>query len=292
VTSILVFGATGQIGRFLLPRLVASNERVFAVSRNPPASEASQPVWIRGDFYAALAPPPPCDTICSLGPLDAFADWFERHPPAGVRRVLAFSSMSAESKRDSTDLAERELARRLRDAEARLAARAQAHGIAWTIFRPTLIYGAGMDRSLAPIARFAQRWHVLPIPMRASGLRQPVHAADLAQACVAAFECAATYGKTYALGGGERLRFDAMLMRLRAALPNYTLALPVPVVALRIALSLRARMDRVDVNANALQRLHENLVADNSAAQRDFGFAPRNFVAADVLATAQARRDG
>ena len=62
---------------------------------------------------------------------------------------------------------------------------AAERGIACTVFRPTLIYGAGTDRSLAPIARFARRWRVLPVPLGANGLRQPVHARDLAAACVA-----------------------------------------------------------------------------------------------------------
>ena len=54
---------------------------------------------------------------------------------------------------------------------------ARDRNVAGTIFRPTLIYGTGRDRSLAPIARFARRWRVLPLPVGARGLRQPVHAA-------------------------------------------------------------------------------------------------------------------
>jgi hypothetical protein len=37
------------------------------------------------------------------------------------------------------------------------------------------------------------------------------------------------------------------------------------------------------INAAALRRLREPLIADNSAATRDFGYAPRAFVASDVL---------
>src|SRR5690242_4045144 len=100
--TVLVFGASGAVGRYLLP------------------------------------------------PLDAFAAWLADRPVL-PRRVLALSSMSVESKRHSPDPTERELAARLLICEARILDAGKAAAFACTIFRPTLIYGAGIDRSLAPI---------------------------------------------------------------------------------------------------------------------------------------------
>jgi len=209
----------------------------------------------------------------SLGPLDAFSGWLERQATAPAR-VIALSSMSAESKCTSPDAAERALAEGLRASEARILQTGAKRRIDCTIFRPTLIYGAGTDRSLAPIARFARRWHVLPIPIGASGLRQPVHAADLAKACIAALKQPASHGKIYALGGGERLSFAAMLWRLRAAQPGFVLPVPLPLFALRPGASM---------GAAALARLRVPLIADNTDAARDFGYAPAAFRAQDVL---------
>lgn len=237
--------------------------------------------WIAGDLYGAVdALPPQTDAIISLGPLDAFAGWLARAAPRGVCRVIALSSMSADSKRASPDPSERELAARLVAAERLLADAAAEIGAASTILRPTLIYGDGRDRSLAPIARFARRWRMLPIPLRAHGLRQPIHADDIAAAVVAALDRAATFGRVYELGGGERLRFDEMLARIAAAQPGPVLRIPVPRSALRLA--LRLRRDRA-FGAAALQRLDSALIADNSAAARDFGHAPRAFEARAVL---------
>lgn len=280
--SVLVFGATGAVGRFLLPQLVARDEQVFAVSRQPqPDANADARIqWLRGDLFAEMTSLPVIDTIYSLGPLDGFAQWFDRAPPARVRRIIAFSSMSAQSKRESVDPAERELAVRLQESESRLLRAGGVHGVACTLFRPTLIYGAGLDRSLAPIARAALRWRVLPIPYGAEGLRQPVHAADLADACVAVRDCAAAYGIIYALGGGEQLRFDAMLARVCAALPRRALPLPIPMAALRLMTPLIARRG---LGAGALARMRVALTADNAPATRDFGYAPRKFLARDVL---------
>ena len=276
----MIFGATGPVGRAVLARLRGSGARVFAVSRSAPPAAAAPPLrWIRGDLNDAVAGPPEAiDVILSLGPLDAFAVWFGQHAPAGVRRVVALSSMSAQSKQASTDPAERELALRLAAAEQRLADAAQARGVAWTVLRPTLIYGDGRDRSLAPIARFMRRWRVAPIPLGAVGLRQPVHADDVAAAVLAAIDSDAAAGRIYPLGGGERLRFVDLVRRLRREIPGFVLPLPVPLLALRLAQRSGAAF-----TAAAIARLRVALVADNAAAARDLGHAPRAFAARDVL---------
>jgi len=271
--TILVFGASGAIGRFALP-LLAPDHRVLPVSRTPRSG------WIVADLNDPVAAWPEAEIALSMGPLDAFADWLVRNPTKTLRRIVAISSMSAQTKQNSPDPAERALALRLREAEARVRDTAAARGIDWTIFRPTLIYGAGIDRTLAPLARFAQRWHILPVPLGASGLRQPVHAADLAAACKLVIANPAASGKIYELGGGERLRFDAMIKRLRESVSEFALPLPIPIVALR----LLARPARIA--PGALARLRVDLIADNSAATRDFGYAPRPFRADAVLPSA------
>jgi len=269
MSSILVFGASGAVGRFLLPRL-APLYTVRPVSRQPRGRD-----WVVGELNDPTLRWPPADSVVSLGPLDAFAAAFERARPAGLRRAIALSSMSAESKSASPDPAERALATRLAEAEQRLLRAGAAAGVAVTVFRPTLIYGAGTDASLAPLARFARRWRVLPIPLGASGLRQPVHADDLAAAVVAALDVAATHGNVYPLGGGERLSAQQMFRRLATAVSAWALPVPIPV----------ALLQRVSPAARraAVARLRQDLVADNAPAQAAFGYAPRNFHAGDVL---------
>jgi nucleoside-diphosphate-sugar epimerase len=272
----LVLGASGAIGRFLLPCLLGAGHDVVAVSRVARAAGDPRLRWIAGDLDGALAVPPAPDLIFSLGPLDAFARWFARMPVAGAPRVIAFGSMSIDSKRESADAGERALVARLHEAERMLVASADARGCAWTLLRPTLIYGAGVDRSLTPIARFAQHWRVFPRIAAARGLRQPVHADDLAAACIAVLDRPRTAGATYALGGGERLPFATMLERVRASLPVRTLPLPVPLGASRALLGV-ARAAGLRVGSAAIDRLARDLVADHAAAVADFGWSPRGF---------------
>jgi nucleoside-diphosphate-sugar epimerase len=277
MTVSLVAGASGAIGRFLLPRLLAAGHEVIALSRVARTSADPRLRWIVGDLDRAASGLPACDAVFSLGPLDAFARWFAGGAIDGRPRVVAIGSMSLETKRDSPDAGERALAARLDAAERGLRAAAEARGSACTLLRPTLIYGAGLDRSLSPIARFAQRWRVFPRLPAATGLRQPVHADDLAAACLAVAGSARAAGRTYALGGGERLAFDAMLARVQASLPVRTLPLPLPLAPVRGAFALTRAVGLHPPHAAALARLRKDLLADDAAAAADFAWSPRAF---------------
>lgn len=266
---VLVFGATSQIGHFLLPRIVAGGGRVIACSRQPRV-DADGVHWLHGSLPGAVPALPPLRAVVSFGPLDALARWLSGLERAPAPRLVATSSMSVLSKRDSQVPAERELIGRLAAGEQALARECGRLGMAWTVLRPTLIYGAGLDRSLSPIARRAARWRVFPLP-QGRGLRQPVHADDLAAAVLACVDSDAAAGRILAFGGGERLPAAAMFARVRDSLPMRTLALPVvrPLLALMAVLLPGAR--------GPVSRLDMDLVADNTEALQLLGVRPRAF---------------
>jgi nucleoside-diphosphate-sugar epimerase len=277
MASCLVFGASGAIGRFLVPRILAAGHEVLAVSRSPRTSTHRRLRWLQGDLPDCV-PAASAASIVSAGPLDRFAQWLAAGHAIGSARIVAVGSLSTVTKRDSADPAERALAARLADAERIVFDATRSRGASATLLRPTLIYGAGMDRSLTPIVRFARRWRVFPQAPRASGLRQPVHADDVAAACVAALEAKTLARDVYDLGGGERLAFAAMLQRVRASLPFATLALPVPLTLARGAVMFASRLPAFGAaSEGAIARMREDLVADNAAAMRDLGWMPRAF---------------
>ncbi|EIL94444.1 SDR family oxidoreductase [Rhodanobacter spathiphylli] len=267
--TVLVIGASSQIGRFLLPRLIANGEPVVALSRQPRTASAGI-TWLHG--WLPDRPPglPPLSAIISFGPLTGLADWLANADVVDAPRVIATSSMSAESKRDSLVSGERDISRQLRESEAQLAAACERHGSAWTVLRPTLVYGAGLDKSLTPLARRAMRLRVFPLPC-GRGLRQPVHAEDIALAALAALECPASGGRVLQIGGGERLPAAEMFARVRRSLPVATMPLPLPAWLLRAAKLALPRL------RGALDRLDNDLVADNGELQRLLGIRPRPF---------------
>ncbi|HVT31213.1 MAG TPA: NAD-dependent epimerase/dehydratase family protein [Rhodanobacteraceae bacterium] len=274
----LVFGASGAIGRFLVPRLLASGREVVAISRTPRTSAHPRLRWVMGELPDGVPALPADASILSAGPLDRFTEWLAARGATGSSRIVAVGSLSAVTKRDSDDAAERALAARLADSERRLFDAARSSGAPAILLRPTLIYGAGLDRNLTPIVRLARRWRVFPLVPEASGARQPVHADDVAAACVSALAANALAQDVYDLGGGERLAFATMLARVRASLPFATLALPVPLALARRAAGLVARLPAFGAaSPSAIARLREDLVADHDAAMRDLGWMPRTF---------------
>ncbi|MEY2168159.1 MULTISPECIES: SDR family oxidoreductase [unclassified Rhodanobacter] len=270
--TVLVFGGSSQIGHFLLPRLLAHGATVTALSRHARTSQTGLR-WLQGSLPDALPRELPRPAaIISFGPLGPFAQWLARtdfgsEPP----RVIATSSMSAETKRDSAMPAERALAQQLRDGEQALAAACARHGAPWTVLRPTLIYGAGLDKSLSPIARRAWRTRVFPLPA-GRGLRQPVHADDIALAVLAALACPASAGRILPIGGGERLTAHEMFARVRNTLPHANLLLPLPSWLLHAGQRFAPAKLR-----GPLARLDADLIADNGELERLLGVTPRAF---------------
>lgn len=264
---VLLIGGSGAVGGFLIERLLAAGHVIHALSRaeQPPRAGLQ---WLRGEL-SAMPVLPPFEAIVCAGPLDQFSTWLENAAPPGLRRVVALSSMSAASKQDSADAAERELAQRLLASEQRLARRCEVLDVDWTLLRPTLIYGAGMDRSLTPLARLARRWRIFPRLPGATGLRQPVHADDVAAACVGALAGGA--GQVLQLGGGERLSYAQMLERVRDGLDRRTISLPLPISLLRLLTRIGGR------GRGMVQRLTQDLIADNASAEAAIGYRPRPF---------------
>lgn len=272
----LVFGGSGQIGAPLLDRLGDAGWRVYAMSRQVRSDEPGQH-WLHGDFAHMPALPRAVDAIYSCGPLDLFARWYAA-ADIDAARMVAFGSTSASSKHASQDEHERDLARRLLGAEARLFEAAEQRGAAATMLRPTLVYGAGRDASLTRIVAIARRWGRFVLPRRADGLRQPVHVQDLADAAIAASTASATHGRSYDLPGGESLAYRDMVRRVLASVEPPLPLTELPMPAFRLLLkAAQARGIARDLTDEAVQRMREDLVFDPAPAQRDFGYAPRRF---------------
>jgi nucleoside-diphosphate-sugar epimerase len=267
--TILVFGASSQVGHFLLPLLRARHEDVVAVSRSTRVADEAG-TWRVGHLPDRVPHIDGITAIFCFGPLQSLVEWLNSVELPLAPRVIVTSSMSAESKRESEVPAERAMSQLLRDSESALADACARKGCEWTVLRPTLVYGLGLDKSLTPIAMRAMRWRVFPLP-NGRGVRQPVHAQDLASAALAALETPASGGKILAVGGGERLPVGEMFARVRRSLPVDTLPIPLPAWSLRVARrgvpSLRGPLSRLDAD----------LVADNTELTQLLGVRPRSF---------------
>ena len=276
--GVLVLGATSLVGRYLVPRLVAEGMAPAAVSRAPPPETSSGVKWIAAD----LTDPdlarrlPPAATVFSLMPIWLLPAALPALTAGGMRRLVAFSSTSRFTKTGSPDAAERETARRLADGEAQAVAACEAAGAAWTILRPTLIYAEGQDGNVSRLAGLIRRFGVLPLAGRGAGLRQPVHAEDLAAGAAAAAKAAAASGRAYDLPGGETLSYRAMAVRIFEALGRRPAIVSIPPAAWKAGLALASPF-LPGATAGMGVRMAEDLTFDAGPAARDFGWAPRDF---------------
>ena len=117
---------------------------------------------------------------------------------------------------------------RLAEAERTIAAACEQHNVGWTILRPTLIYAEGRDTNITPLSRLIRRFGFMPLVGGAPGLRQPVHAEDLAIGALAAASSRAAINKFYSLPGAETLTYREMIGRIFDGLGMPRRTIPVP----------------------------------------------------------------
>ncbi|MEP6943165.1 MAG: complex I NDUFA9 subunit family protein [Betaproteobacteria bacterium] len=209
VTSVLVLGGSGFVGRHIVSQLAAQGLRVSVPTRSrerakhlillPTVDVVEADINDRAMLQRLVRG---ADAIVNLvGILHATAAGFERTHvelvrnvvsvcrSAGVARVLHMSALGADPKAPSRYLVTKA------EGEAVIA----ESELAWTIFRPSVIFGRE-DRFLNMFAKIER---LLPLIALASpGARfQPVFVGDVARAFVRALSDDSTLGERYSLCG-------------------------------------------------------------------------------------------
>lgn len=277
-----LLGASSLVGQSILTASALSGRGVYAYSRTPEAHTSSGLVRWCALYEAPESSPRTlvADWIC-LAPIWTLHEHFGLLQRTGARRIVALSSTSRFTKQlgaASDDPSEHAVAQRLEAAEAQLMQWADANHIEWVILRPTLIYGLGRDKNLTQIARFIRWFGFFPLLGDAQGLRQPIHADDVAAAAWAALGSAAAAGRAYNISGGETLTYRDMVARVFVAQGRRPRFIQVPLVFFRLGVTCLRRFPRYAHWTVAMaQRMNRDLVFDHSEAERDLGFKARAF---------------
>ena len=287
-----VLGATSLVGRPLLQALARRKCIAIAFSRSAQRCSRDSTAWRRIELRAAVSELPSIALWISVAPIWVLPNhfrWLEAH---GVRRIVALSSTSLFTKNTSPDLKDRELVQRLVQAERALQQWALAKGVEYLVLRPTMIYGLGADRNVTEIARLIERFGFFPLLGKGAGQRQPVHAADVAEACAAALLTPALKNRAYDIAGGEILTYREMVARIFKALDRKPRFVRVPPWAFRGVIVLARRFARYSQwTVSMAARMEQHLLTDHADAVRDLGWAPRAFaLQRSDLVRAQAHR--
>jgi nucleoside-diphosphate-sugar epimerase len=273
--TIALAGGTGFTGRRVAARLAAGG--------------ASMRCLVRAGSDRSALPTGVGTVVGDLGDAASLTTWFAGcdslvyvasmgfgHVPgvvaaaesAGVRRAVfvsttaIFTRLPAKSK--APRVAAEECVRKSR--------------LAWTILRPTMIYGAPGDRNMERLlARVAKPWPVV-VPGNGRALIQPVHVDDLADAIVAALASSAAERREYDVSGKAPLSLDAAIDAASAAVGRRRakIHLPLAPVAWMLAAAEAVRLP-LPVKSEQVLRLGEDKAFAHDDASRDFGFAPRAF---------------
>ncbi|MEE8495933.1 MAG: hypothetical protein V3S21_05580 [Xanthomonadales bacterium] len=283
--TVLLTGAGSQLGVFLIPRLLAAGFRVIALSRQASGDSAGPDerlVWQHpGSFGIGTAVGESglqgqVAMLISCGPIEVATKAVGLCPR--LQRVVVFSTSSVFSKASSPDGSENRQIAGILAHEKQLKALCSDRGLALAVFRPTLIYGCGLDRNISLLASWIRRMGWLPLAGQAAGLRQPVHADDLAGLAVNALlddeplslDCPACGGSTLTYRQMVELIFDALDK------PRRIFSLP-PCLMVAAVRLLGLLPHWRGVNRQMVRRQNIDLVFDDSALKDCLEYQPRPF---------------
>lgn len=271
----LVIGGSGLVGGYIVEHLVKGGQRPLALSRAPRSDARVD--WHRGDLHAASALKfPPFSTLYCTADAVLLADALPHLVHPALRRLVAFSSTSVITKQDTEVEAERAMIQRLAAAERQIAEICERHGIGWTILRPTLIYAEGRDTNITPLSQLIRKFGFMPLVGGGPGLRQPVHAEDLAIGAIAAAGSDAAVNKFYSLPGPETVTYREMMGRVfdGLALPRRFLSVP-PWLWRAAFVAIHPLFPGANVAMGI--RMMKDMTFDSTPAQQDLAWQPRAF---------------
>jgi NADH dehydrogenase len=283
---VFVTGATGFVGRTVVQTLRAEGHVVRCLVRRGSEEdlhgfEAIERVEgdILGPTDALQADIAGCDTVVHLvGIIREFPSrgvTFERihhagtvnvleaASRAGVRRFLHMSSLGtrpgARSRYHQTKWAGEEAVR--------------ASGLAWTIYRPSVIYGPG-DGFVSLLAGMIRRLPVVPVIGDGQQRLQPVAVEHVAAGFARAVRFEATVKHTYEVVGPDAVTMMQMLELIGAALHRPVRTVRVPFALMRPVAQLMQGFPSFPLTRDQLLMLQEDNTGNPQPFYAAFDLAP------------------
>lgn len=225
--KVFVTGGTGFVGQEIIRRLLDDDHQVRALVRNQQAlktfpevetvpGDTTQPETLDGALTG-------CDAVIHLvGIIREFPgrgiSFSALHPRSTENLILAaeqqgvarFIHMSANGTREQ---AKTSYHRTKWEAEEHV----RAGKLEWTIFRPSLIFGA-QDEFVNMLAGMIRKLPLVPVIGDGHYQLQPVSVGDVAESFVAALSRSDTIGKTYHCCGPEVFSYNELLDEIGQAL--------------------------------------------------------------------------
>jgi NADH dehydrogenase len=147
-------------------------------------------------------------------------------------------------------------------------------GIAYTIFRPSWVYGP-RDKALNKFAFFARTMPVVPLPGPGTAKVQPLHVDDLGEAVARALVTPAAENEVIELGGPQLLNFKQIVKTMLGVMGRKRGVLPAPTPFVKMGAALLYRMPGKVLSPRAVDFANGESRVDNRKAKEILGIQPR-----------------
>jgi NADH dehydrogenase len=290
--KVFLTGATGFVGSHMLPRLLQERHQVRALVRNRGALGQAGPIELppagleeaEGDINAPDLPGKMagCDAIINLvgiiyergsGTFEAIHHQGTRNlvdaaRQNGIKRFVQMSALGARpthaSAYHTTKFAAEEAVRN--------------SGIAWTVLRPSLIFGPGSAFIDQMINVMRAMPLIRPVPGTGKYRFRPIYVDDVVECFTQSLTNPEATGKTVDLVGGEELTLNEIGDEIASCLRVRKRPLHVPIPVMKTAAAIFSVLPmQPPVTSVQIQMLQEGSTADPEPMKRIFHIEPVGF---------------
>jgi uncharacterized protein YbjT (DUF2867 family) len=289
---ILITGATGYIGRHLVARLIAQEERLRCLVRNNEKAATMFPSgkveFAQGDTTSITslgATMQGIDTIVHAAFITAdhkqsagnhyeatnvqgTANLVKTAKNAGVKRIIEISGLGTKPDRPGSYMQGRYIAEKM----------VKESGLDWTIIQPSVLFGkeAPFIKGLTDLINSAP---VVPLIGDGKIMFQPIYVEDVVTVILKTLEDPQhTTNKTFTIGGPAYYSFTQIIDELLKTLHKSRIKIPAPLPLVGIgAAMMEALMPKPPLTKAAMALFSFDNTTDLQSVKRDFGFTPTSF---------------
>jgi uncharacterized protein YbjT (DUF2867 family) len=285
---IVITGATGFVGEEVVKQVRAAGYPVRAIVRDLRRSS-----WLAERYgaelfhgnvlYAPSIEGAMQDAKCVIHLVGIIHEWkentFERVHVQATKHVID-EAKKADVKRflHMSALGTRENARS-RYQQTKWAGEdcVRKSGLAWTIFRPSFIYGP-KDKAINTLAKLVQRLPFVPVLGSGNTKIQPISVTNVAHAFVGAIRNDESISKVYDLCGPEPFTWNELYDKLQIILNTRKpkMHLPLPIARVQAAIFEKI-LPNPPFTRDQLLMLQEDNTGDPKPAERDFMLEQESF---------------